>query len=76
MMFGRPDEVYDNPTRLIEEERLAGAFVNSMAHLRTTGEFGPVLKTAGPERRLVAARTTTLLRASSANRTASSAFSR
>lgn len=55
MEFGRPDEAYSDPTRLIENEHLVGAFLVSMAHLYATEDFRAILKEPNDEWRRVAA---------------------
>jgi len=55
MTFSREEECYTNPMRLIENERIEGAFLISMAHLYVTEEFRTVINGAGDQRRWVKA---------------------
>jgi predicted TIM-barrel fold metal-dependent hydrolase len=55
MEFSRPDNAYSDPNFLLQSEKIAGAFLISMAHLYTTEAFGPIVESQGFERRLLAA---------------------
>jgi predicted TIM-barrel fold metal-dependent hydrolase len=55
MTFGRPDNLYFDSEKILNQEQVAGAFLISMAHLYSSDEFRPICKTLDLERRLVAA---------------------
>jgi predicted TIM-barrel fold metal-dependent hydrolase len=54
MSFSRPDQAYNDSTRILDEG-VAGAFLVSMAHMYTAEDFRAIAKTPEIERRLVAA---------------------
>lgn len=54
MPFSRPDDFYSSVQRLMNEEKLAGAFIVSMAHLYTTEAFQGLQKDVRDEQEFVA----------------------
>ena len=45
MEFSRPEHAYSNSTNVLDQEKIAGAFLVSMSHLYTTEGFLPISKT-------------------------------